>query len=279
MRPLLILLTTAMLSPANAPQEPKISVFCNHIESVARQENMPFADAAKIVREIGYTAADVYVTQNPEELDILDQLGFQHDCCIAEISFTTGDQEEAVKQAFDFMVKRNYNKVMLVPGHMPDNATPDDLADCLMRCANFIARAKALGIETVFEDFDNRRSPTKDIAGIKKFFDYCPDAKHAFDTGNYAFSGDDCLRAFAMFKDKITHVHLKDRVSKEDLKCPPVGTGCMPIEAVIKLMLYSGYDGWFVAEMFGNRTMLESLKTSYTNIYNIITEAYAEMNK
>ena len=35
-----------------APETMKISIFCDHIESVARQEKIPFAEAAKKIKEI-----------------------------------------------------------------------------------------------------------------------------------------------------------------------------------------------------------------------------------
>lgn len=277
MKLLLILLATVMLSSGNAPQEPKISVFCSHIEDVARQEKISFEDAARRVREIGYSGADVYTTQNPEELDIIDRLGFQHNCCIAEINYARGPQVEAEQKALDFMVKRNYKRVLLIPGLMSADSTPEDLAVYKARIAGFIVKAKALGIDTTLEDYDNMRSPIRNIAGLSEFFDYLPDVNHTFDSGNYLYSGDDCWEALTLFRDRIKHVHLKDRVSLKDMSCPAVGTGCIPITAIIRRLVSSGYDGWFTAEMFGNKTMLESMKVSYDNIYKAITLADDKM--
>lgn len=273
MNHLIILLASVILASGNAPQEPKISVFCNHIEDIARQEKISFEDAARIVREIGYSGSDVYTNQKPEELDILDKLGFQHNCCIAEINYARGPQEEAEQKAFDFMTKRDYKRVLLIPGLMPADSTPEDLEAYKKRVAAFVAKAKALGIDTTLEDFDNMRSPIRNIAGLAEFFDYIPEINHAFDSGNYLFCGEDAWKALILFRDRITHVHLKDRVSADNLGCPAVGTGCIPITAIVRYLVSTGYDGWFTAEMFGNRTMLESLKTSYENIYNAINLA------
>ena len=70
---LAVLLCACGQKPAEAP---KISIFCDHIWTVARQEGISFQEAATKIREIGYDGADVRVLQNPDELRILDSLGF-----------------------------------------------------------------------------------------------------------------------------------------------------------------------------------------------------------
>lgn len=278
MRLLSILLAAVTLLTGNALETPKISVFCSHIEEVARQESISFEEAARRVSEIGYAGVDVYTTQDPHELNILDALGFQHSCAIAEINYALGPQEEAEQKAFDFLVERNYKTVLLIPGLMSAESTPEDLDVYKGRVAGFVAKAKALGIDTTLEDYDNRRSPIRNIAGLSDFFAFCPDVNHSFDTGNYIFSGEDCWKALSLFQDRITHVHLKDRVSEDNLSCPAVGTGCLPVTALVRRLVASGYEGWFTAEMFGNSTMLESLKVSYDNIAEAINPTNARMS-
>lgn len=271
------MLTVISLSAGNAPQAPKISTFCNHIEDVARQEKISFLEAATLVREMGYTGADVYTTQNPEELEILENLGFQHSCAIAEIDYSLGPQEEAEQKALDFLVKRNYDRVLLIPGLLKEDSTPEDLAVYKARVFGFVTKAKALGIDTTLEDYDNLRSPIHNIAGLSDFFSSCINVNHAYDSGNYLFCGEDCWEALSLFRDRITHVHLKDRISADNLGCPAVGTGCIPITALVQRLISTGYDGWYTAEMFFNRTMLESLRTSYDNIAAAIKLASDKM--
>ena len=261
----LILLIALSLSGC-ASQEPKIAIFCDHIEAISHQENIPFAEAAAQVRRIGYSGVDVFTTQDPRELEILDSLGFRHSCAVARINYSSGDQEEDERNALDFLVKHGYTRVLLVPGLLDEDCIPEDISVFKARVARFVSKAKALGIDTTLEDFDNMRSPVHDIAGLSDFFDSIPDINHTFDSGNYLFSGEDCMEALSLFRDRITHVHLKDRVSAKDLSCPAVGTGCIPVGAIIRDIVSSGYDGWFTAEMFGNKTMLESAGIAYDNI-------------
>ncbi len=61
-----ILLAAALLSLAavscrqGGKAEPqKISIFCDHIETVARQEGISFAEAATRIKAMGYEGADI----------------------------------------------------------------------------------------------------------------------------------------------------------------------------------------------------------------------------
>ena len=113
-------------SCASRHEAPKISIFCDHIWTVAHQEGISFAEAAARIREIGYTGADVRVLQKPEELNTLDSLGFAHSCAIADIDFSTGDQPDMEDLALNFMKMHGYERLLLVPGLMAQGATAED---------------------------------------------------------------------------------------------------------------------------------------------------------
>ena len=83
--------------------QPKISIFCDHIETIARQEKISFAEAATRVKEFGYTGADIRVTQKPEEIKTLDSLGFAHACAISEINYSREDTKEMEDRTLAFM--------------------------------------------------------------------------------------------------------------------------------------------------------------------------------
>ena len=85
------------------PSVPKVSIFCDHIESVARQEGIPFAEAAKLIKDIGFTGADVRVFQKEDEIRALDSLGFEHACAITDINYSKGDQKELEDKTIAFM--------------------------------------------------------------------------------------------------------------------------------------------------------------------------------
>ena len=71
-------------------------------------------------------------------------------------------------------------------------------------------------------------------------------------------AGEDCLEAIRLLRGRISHVHLKDRVSKSDMSCPAIGAGCIPEAEVIRILRDSGYSGWLTVEHFGARDMLKA---------------------
>ena len=81
-KPTILLIFAAvfsLLSCSNAKKEvPKISIFCDHIEEIVKQEGMSFAQAATLIKEYGYTGVDIRVFQNPDEIKTLDSLVFEH---------------------------------------------------------------------------------------------------------------------------------------------------------------------------------------------------------
>ena len=266
--PLLALLLCACgQKPAEAP---KISIFCDHIWTVARQEGISFREAATKIREIGYDGADVRVLQNPDELRILDSLGFGHACAIADIDYGAGEQPEMEAKALAFLETYGYDRLLLVTGLMPEGSTAADRDAARQRIAAFVKRVSDKGYCIMVEDFDNPRSLCYDMAGLDSLFTLAPGLGHVFDTGNYLFAGDDALVAYGRFRDRIGHVHLKDRAAPDDMHCVPAGSGCVPIADIVGKLVASGYDGWLTVEQYGSRQMLEDSKAAYANVTAIL---------
>ena len=272
---LLIPLALAALclgSCASKPEAPKISIFCDHIWTVAHQEGISFAAAAARIREIGYAGADVRVLQKPEELRTLDSLGFAHACAIADIDFSTGDQPEMEDIALNFMKMHDYDRLLLVPGLMAPDATAEDREAARRRIVAFAAKASAQGIQVMLEDYDNPRSLCFNTERLDTLFALSGDLGHVFDTGNYLFAGDDALESYARFRDRIGHVHLKDRAAPDDMHCVPAGSGCIPIAEIVRDLVATGYTGWLTVEQYGSRQMLSDSRTAYANVTAILAE-------
>ena len=262
----LALAALCLASCAAKPEAPKISIFCDHIWTVAHQEDISFAEAAARIREIGYTGADVRVLQKPEELRTLDSLGFAHSCAIADIDFSTGDQPEMEDIALNFMKMHGYERLLLVPGLMAPASTAEDREAARRRIVAFTAKATAQGIKVMLEDYDNPRSLCFNTERLDSLFALSGDLGHVFDTGNYLFAGEDALESYALFRDRIDHVHLKDRVSPTDMHCVPAGSGCIPIADIVRDLVATGYTDWLTVEQYGSRQMLEDSRTAYENV-------------
>lgn len=66
-------------------------------------------------------------------------------------------------------------------------------------------------ITVVIEDFDDRNSPIACVSGMKWFAEQVPGLCFTFDTGNFIIHGEDIFAAWEELKDKVVHVHCKDR--------------------------------------------------------------------
>lgn len=246
---------------------PGISLFCDHIETVARQEGISFAEAAARIKAVGYEGADVRVLQRPDAIKTLDSLGFKHSCAITDIDYTKGDQREIEDKTIAFMDENGYDRLLLVLGVMPEDGLPAEEIDSIRRrVASFAGRVAAKGYTIMVEDYDSRRSLTFNSERIDSLFAVSKDLGLVFDSGNFIFAGEDALDRVDYYRDKIGHVHLKDRTSLTDMRCVPIGTGCVPIADVIGKLVEIGYTGWLTVEQFGSRNMLADSETSFKNV-------------
>lgn len=269
----LVFLTAMALVCACGPkkaQEPKISIFCDHIWTVARQEGISFADAAAKVREIGYAGVDVRVLQKPEEIRTLDSLGFAHACAIADIDFSAGEQPEMEETALRFMKEYGYDRLLLVPGLMAEGSTQEEKETAWKRIAAFAERVSAAGYRIMVEDYDNPQSLCYNTGRLDSLFFISRNLGLVFDTGNFLFAGEDALDCYPHFRDRIGHVHLKDRVSPDDMHCVPAGSGCIPIETIVRDLKATGYDGWLTVEQYGSRQMLADSQAAYSSVLQML---------
>ena len=272
MRAGLLVLAMSLLGGCGrkAVDAPKISIFCDHIWTIAHQEKISFPEAAAKIREIGYAGVDVRVLQKPEEIRTLDSLGFAHACAIADIDFSTGEQPQMEATALNFMKEYGYERLLLVPGLMPEGSTDEERAAARQRIAAFTEKAAAQGIDVMVEDYDNARSLCYNTERIDSLLALSAKLGVVFDTGNFLFAGEDALASFAHFRDRIGHVHLKDRAAPDDMHCVPAGSGCIPIADIVRDLVATGYTGWLTVEQYGSRQMLSDSQTSYANVRQLL---------
>ena len=251
-------------------QAPKISIFSDHIQTIAHQEGISFREAATLVREIGFDGVDVRVLQNPEELRILDSLGFGHSCAIADIDYGAGAQPEMEEKALAFLEERGYDRLLLVPGLMPEGWTDGDRDAARQRIAAFAERVAAKGFRVLLEDYDNPRSLCYNTERLDSLFALSDALGHVYDSGNFLFAGEDPMECYRHFRDRIGHVHLKDRVAPDNMRCVPAGSGCVPIADIVRDLVATGYTDWLTVEHFGSRQMLSDSRTAYANVRQML---------
>ena len=258
-----------------------------HISTIAQQENISFTEAAVKVKQMGYTGADVF-TNEEDLVNVLDSLGFAHSCAIVIINYLNDEHVEGAdlstmwgafnagwgdleNAAISFVKKHHYPRLMLVPHVIGQPTTPEDDEKVRRHVTAFVDRCQAEGIDLVVESFDNEKSLCYGTERLQALLSRSEKLGVAFDIGNFTFAHEDPLLAFETLKDKVRHVHLKDRASVDDMTSVPAGTGCSKIEAVLHKMQEMGYDGWYTVEIFDSRQMLSDVETAYRNTYSFLT--------
>ncbi len=268
---ILALLMTASLPSYGKLPPVRVSYFSQLIEMMARQSGMSYYDTAKTLRDMGYEGVECLYNIKPENLKILDELGFQHACAIAHVDITKGDCQEELDKVLQFMQDNDFKQVLLVPGLFDESPTPAQYDALYKRWNSFVEKAGGLGLTVLVECFDNVKSPIGNMAGIDKAMENVKGLKQAFDIGNFMFGGDDPMEAYEHFKPTVSHIHMKDR-PEGGKGFSNIGFGTAPIREIISDLRHSGYDGWYVMELYGSRNLLEDSRISMESVKQILSE-------
>lgn len=147
------------------------------------------------------------------------------------------------------------NLMMVCRPKQPTASEKERVNAAIISSLNFLCeKAAEYGINILVEDFDSNDIPCGSCEDMLFFAENIPKLGFTFDTGNFAFFGEDALLCLDRLKGKIRHVHLKDRVSVNDLTVTVTGKGGLPIGKIIANLLSEGYDGRMTVEMFGAST-------------------------
>lgn len=196
------------------------------------------------------------------------------------------------RKMIDVAKKMGIARVMIIPGFLEEeqsrqlnrvSASYEDTAEFMEKLPEILAMRDALaelveyakerGIMVSMEDFDSFTSPIARMNPMKWFLAQVPGLKHTLDMGNYAFSNESAEEAYELFRDRIGHVHCKDRgeekeedpaiweelglpfgeelVHRKGMKPVPVGAGYLPIAELVGKLRDSGYEGYLAIEHFG----------------------------
>ena len=262
----------------------RIATFYDHMLDIARQEGMFPVDAMKLARELGVEALEASANNVLGREDEVGQELAMADLEIATIPayFDFGRDGDVEKQATPVLEAAQYlgaPKLLVIPGFFGEGDSPEEREAQTVRMEEGINRLADLalnyGVSLVMEDFDNRLAPFSTAAGVQRFLDRCPGLSCAFDTGNFRYAGEDVREAYRLLRERIGHVHLKDRAYAQSngegatvavdgvaLYPAPVGGGDLPLEEVVALLKRDGYDGTYTIEHYGSHKALEYLKRS-----------------
>ena len=297
----------------------KLSVFFHHVVCAAKEQDISLEEELKQIRRMGIEYVEVdredagrNETEIRELKALLDKCDLKVGCVYGtydwerDLSARRSAQavQEAGRQGLHLLQARllEANNIMLIPGFYDTGSAfwgvlfrKKQLRNMLEGMRSMTEEAVRKGFTVLIEDFDNENSPISTIEGMRTFLDYIPELKVALDTGNLFFSGENVLEAQELFADKISFVHLKDRLvlSEEDrnrltpseesalgekitgaggreMYACALGEGCIPIPEVLERLKDNGYDGILAMEFFGASSYALAIRKSAEYVQSLL---------
>ena len=245
----------------------KISVFYDHILQAAEQTGKPVPALLKEAKDAGIAAVEInmtYLNEHEETYALLKEAGLDVSCVYEVYEMDSKDETKRAQCHVATAKRAGAGKILVVPGFFSDETK--DYVTCIqdyektaaflsenekaLKMANGLkgitAMAKEQDILTVIEDFDNIDSPIACVNGMKWFLEQVPDLRVTFDTGNFIIHKEDIFIAWEALKEKVVHVHCKDRGTQS----VAVGDGYIPMKEILGKMKESGYKGYLAIEHF-----------------------------
>ncbi len=262
----------------------KIATFYDHVKDVAHQEKISMTEALLEVKALGVELLEI--SQN-NVIGREDELGRELAYTGLGISsipayFDFGRDMDVTKQSEPTLEAAKFlgaGKLLVIPGFFSAEDGPEErerqiknMIECINRLAD---QAAGYGVSLVMEDYDSELAPFSTIEGVRRFLDSCPGLSCCFDTGNFRYSGEDELDAYEKLRDRIGHVHLKDRAymgadgehprtaaDGKKLYAAYVGGGALQLGEIMTRLRRDGYEGAYTVEHYGAPAMLDYLKKS-----------------
>lgn len=270
----------------------RLSVFFDHILQAEEQTGKHIPELLAEVKKAGISAVEInctYLLEHPATLEMLETAGLQVSCIYEFYALERGRETEKARRHIEIARKTKAGKILIVPGFFSVeteefvNCVPDRekvwdylshsekaqrMADGLREIVEMAGSRNIADtpITVVIEDFDDRNSPIACVSGMQWFAEQVPGLCFTFDTGNFIIHGENIFAAWEELKDKVVHVHCKDRKISSDKplqtqknatpdikECylpAAVGEGCIPIKELVYKMKEYGYRGYLAIEHF-----------------------------
>lgn len=129
----------------------------------------------------------------------------------------------------------------------------------LMSCLSAVCNSAAEeGIVTCFHPNSAKNSLFRTAEDYDVMFDflYRTDLGYAPDIGHIANGGMDPLEVLRQRRDKIRHVHFKDRAAQNEWAI--MGEGAIDYPAIVRYLEETGYGGWIMVEDESPKALADS---------------------
>lgn len=296
-----------------------LSVFFDHILQAEEQTGKHIPELLAEAKKAGISAVEInrtYLLEHPETLEMLEAADLQVSCIYEFYALEQGRETEKARRHIEIARKVKAGKILIVPGffsvetedfvkcvsdrekvwdYLSHNEKALCMADGLREIVEMAGSRNIADtpITVVIEDFDDRNSPIACVSGMQWFAEQVPGLCFTFDTGNFIIHGEDIFAAWEELKNKVVHVHCKDRkISTERLlktqeagadkllqaqenvipdikECylpSALGEGCIPIKELVHKMKEYGYRGYLAIEHFDAADQEAYMQKSAANL-------------
>lgn len=297
----------------------RLSVFFDHILQAEEQTGKHIPVLLAEVKKAGISAVEInctYLLEHPATLEMLETAGLQVSCIYEFYALERGRETEKARRHIEIARKTKAGKILIVPGFfsveteefvncVPDREKVRDylshsekaqrMADGLREIVEMAGSRNIADtpITVVIEDFDDRNSPIACVSGMQWFAEQVPGLCFTFDTGNFIIHGENIFAAWEELKDKVVHVHCKDRKISSDKplqtqknatpdikECylpAAVGEGCIPIKELVYKMKEYGYRGYLAIEHFDAADQEAYMQKSAANLQEYCSQTGMEI--
>lgn len=297
----------------------RLSVFFDHILQAEERTGKHIPELLAEVKKAGISAVEInctYLLEHPATLEMLETAGLQVSCIYEFYSLERGRETEKARRHIEIARKTKAGKILIVPGFFSVeteefvNCVPDRekvwdylshsekaqrMADGLREIVEMAGSRNIADtpITVVIEDFDDRNSPIACVSGMQWFAEQVPGLCFTFDTGNFIIHGENIFAAWEELKDKVVHVHCKDRKISSDKplqtqknatpdikECylpAAVGEGCIPIKELVYKMKEYGYRGYLAIEHFDAADQEAYMQKSAANLQEYCSQTGMEI--
>ena len=258
----------------------KTGIFLDHLREASNQTGRPLGQVAREAARMGIEFVHVngeFWMENESRVDeLLEQSGLYAGSSDQIFHFTQNRDLDKAEQLIRFLSRKGVEQLLLIPGFVHPAQSRQSAMDEAAKCMKeLMYLARSLHVKCSLEDFDNASAPYGTWQELKWYAEQMPELGICFDTGNFAYFGQDALEAYEQLKPYICHVHLKDRkyagraneqpltaLDGKKLYPSAVGSGEMPVREILTDLKQSGYQGGVLIEHFGSGDMMADMRAS-----------------
>lgn len=249
----------------------RLSVFFDHIRQANEQTGKSCEALLSDIRKAEIEALEINLDDllsHPELPALFQAADLSVSCIYGFYEMGHHTETERIRRHIDTAAAVGASRILVVPGFLsePDTAKMQTAMPShtaieaflekhpeISRMAEGLSQISQLGashgITVTVEDFDAPASPLSGMHAIHWFLKQIPELQYTFDTGNFLYNGENMLDAFTLLKERIAHVHCKDR-SNLDQRSVETGTGYVPFPDILQRLEQMDYNGYLAIEHF-----------------------------